>query len=245
MTVDRMAVIRQLRAWGVECFTRAEWGSPREADGSYARRRGTHPMPAGPASCHFLHITVTRDSDTIREGKAGARQVEGYGYSTPPMVSYQDLVTNEGRYFQGQDYGTKGTHTVNDKDVPGFPRDLNLYGYACALMQNVGDEVTDRQVEVIARVFAAREIAGLVKRGAPVYPHRKFAAKSCPGDKAMARLGEIARRKTSLVDSHFAAQEPTRVSRARDLLNAVLRDLDPASPRARRLREALKILPRR
>lgn len=203
-------IIPTLRGWGVECFTRSEWGSPREADGSYARRRSTHPMPPGPADFHYLHITVTRDTDLVREGKAGARQVEGYGYSTPPMVSYQDLVTNEGRYFQGQDYGTKGTHTVNDKKVPGFPRDLNLVGYACALMQNVGDEVTDVQVDVVARVFAARELAGLVKRGAPIYPHRKFAAKACPGDKAVARLDEIRRLKDHYVRT--AQQEDDTMS---------------------------------
>lgn len=184
-------IVPALRAAGVECYTRTEWGSPRQRDGSYSRRRHTHPMPAGPARFHFLHITVTADSDTVREGADGARQVEGYGYSTPPMVSYQDLVTNEGRYFQGQDYGTKGTHTVNDKAVAGYPRDLNLYGYACALMQNVGDDVTDEQVRTVALVFAARELAGLVRRGAPILPHRMFAAKSCPGDKAMARLDEI------------------------------------------------------
>jgi hypothetical protein len=185
------AVLGQLRNAGVECYSRKEWGSPREADGSYARRRSTHPMPPGPASYHFLHITVTGDTDLPDEGKAAARQVESFGLSTPPMVSYQDLVTNEGRYFQGQNYGTKGTHTVNDKNVPGFPHDLNLHGYATAIMQNVGDAVTDRQVDVIAMVFAAREIAGLVQRGAPIHPHRTFANKACPGDKAVARLPEI------------------------------------------------------
>lgn len=187
------AVIDQLRAAGVECFTREEWGSPQEQAGKYAERARTHPMPSGPADFHFLHITVTADTDTVLEGAAGARQIERYGYSSPPMVSYQDLITNEARYFQGQDYGTKGTHTVNDKAVPGYVRDLNLRGYALALMQNVGDEVTDEQVALAAMVFAARELAGLVRRGAPILPHRMFAAKSCPGDKAIARLPEITR----------------------------------------------------
>jgi hypothetical protein len=189
--VNTDAVIAQLRAAGVECYNRTQWGSPRERDGSYARRRQTHPMPAGPADYHFLHITVTDDTDLPAEGKEAAQKVETFGFSTPPMVSYQDLVTNEGRYFQGQDYGTKGTHTVNDKKVAGFPLDLNLHGYAVAIMQNVGDRVTDVQVDVIAMVFAARELAGLVKRGAPIYPHRKFANKLCPGDRAVARLDEI------------------------------------------------------
>lgn len=203
--MNRSAVIEQLEAWGVECYTRTEWGTTREA--AYVARRRTHPMPVGPADFHFLHITVTRDSDTIREGMAGARQVETYGYSNPPMWSYQEGVTNEGRYFQGQDYGTKGTHTVNDKNVPGFPRDLNLVGYACALMQNVADEVTDVQVDVVARVFAARELAGFVNVGAPIYPHRKFAAKSCPGDLAMLRLDEIRRLKNHYVQTAHHQQE--------------------------------------
>lgn len=192
-------LIPALRAAGVECYTRSEWRSPREADGSYRRRETTHPMPKGPALYHFLHITVTDDTDLPVDGKAGARKVESFGLSTPPMVSYQDLVTNEGRYFEGQSYGVKGTHTINDKDVPGFPHDLNLFGYATAIMQNVDDEVTDRQVDVVAMIFAARELAGLVKRGASIYPHRKFDWKSCPGDKAVARLPEIIRLRNKYV----------------------------------------------
>lgn len=196
---DRLAVINALRQAGVECFTRDQWGSPAERSGAYVRRRSSHPMPGGPARYHYLHITVTSDTDTVAEGAAGARQIEGYGYSTPPMVSYQDLVTNEGRYFQGQDYGTKGTHTVNDKGIAGYPKDLNLYGYATALMQNVGDEVTDEQVRLVAMIFAARERSGWVRKGAPIYPHRMFAYKACPGDNAVARLDEIKRLRNQYV----------------------------------------------
>lgn len=204
---ERSDVIDLLRAAGVECFTRAEWDSPRERDGSYSRRRSTHPMPSAPAAYHFLHITVTADTDTVQEGEAGARQVESYGLSTPPMVSYQDLVTNEGKYFQGQDYGTKGTHTINDKNVPGFDNDLNLRGYATAIMQNVGDEVSDEQVRLVAMVFAARELAGWVRRGAPIHPHRTFAWKSCPGDKAVARLDDIKRLRDQYVRDGLPNQQ--------------------------------------
>jgi hypothetical protein len=194
-----MTVISRLRRAGVECYTREQWGSPRERDGSYARRRLSHPMPNGPAPYHFLHITVTADTDTKLEGAEGARKVESFGLSTPPMVSYQDLVTNEGRYFQGQNYGVKGTHTINDKNVPGYPNNLNMYGYATAIMQNVDDAVTEVQVQVIAMIFAARELEGLVRRGAPVFPHRKFDWKLCPGDKAVARLPEIIKLKNQYV----------------------------------------------
>lgn len=194
---QRNAVIRKLRAAGVVCLNREQWGS--RALGSYIKRRSTHPMPPAPAKYHFFHLTVTPDTDTVAEGKAGARQIEGYGYSTPPMVSYQDLLTNEGFYFQGQDYGNKGTHTVNDKNVPGYSKDLNLEGYAFALMQNVNDEVSDIQVQLAAMVCAARELTGWVRKGAPVLPHRTFAYKSCPGDKAMERLDDIRRLKNRYV----------------------------------------------
>jgi hypothetical protein len=196
---ERSAVIEALRAAGVPCYSRSQWGSPREADGSYARRVSTHPMAATPARYHFLHLTVTPDTDTVAQGAAGARQMEGFGYSTPPMVSYQEMITNEGRYFQGQNYGVKGTHTVNDKDVAGYPQDLNAYGYACALMQNVGDAVTDAQVRLAAMVFAARERTGWVAKGAPILPHRMFAWKECPGDRAVARLDEIRALRTKYV----------------------------------------------
>jgi hypothetical protein len=184
-----MSVMARLKAAGVEVYSRAEWGSVRPA--AYAKRRTTHPMPEGPAPFHFLHITVTPDTDTVLEGKAGARKVESYGLSTPPMVSYHGLVTNEGKWFEGQNYGVKGTHTINDKNVPGFPHDLNRYGYALAIMQNIHDAVTETQVQVLAMGFAATELDGWVVRGAPIYPHNKFANKLCPGDKATALLGRI------------------------------------------------------
>lgn len=205
----RNAVIKQLRKHGVTCLTREEWGSARLW--AYIARRKTHPMPKAPAKYHFLHITVTADTDTIPAGKLGAQKVESYGLSTPPMVSYQDMITNEGIYYQGQDYGTKGTHTINDKNVPGFPNDLNLEGYALAIMQNVDDPVTDRQVIVAAMVFAAREIAGWVRKGAPIYPHRKFAAKACPGDRAVARMDEIERLKNYYVE-HGLPRDAERLS---------------------------------
>ena len=216
-------VYDRLRAAGVEVYDREDWGSPQERAGAYARRRRTHPLPAGPAAFHFLHITVTRDTDTVKDGAAGARQIEGYGYSSPPMVSYQDLVTNEGRVYEGQDYGTKGTHTVNDKLVPGFPKDLNLAGYATALMQNVADQVTDEQVRVVAMIFAARELAGVVRRGAPIYPHRKFAWKSCPGDKAVARLDEIARLRTRFVREGLPA--PARPKRTEQTIQELTEEI--------------------
>lgn len=221
-----MTIIKELRAAGVECYTRTQWESPQQKAGAYRRRRRTHPMPKGPARYHFLHITVTHDTDTLAEGAAGMRQVEGYGYSTPPTVSYQDCVTNEGRYFEGQNYRVKGTHTINDKDTVGYPHDLNAYGYATALLQNVGDDVTEVQADLVAMIFAARELKGLVAKGAPVLPHRLFAWKSCPGDKAMVWVDWIVERKNHYVthglpvnpDLRFHLERAREAAESGDLL---------------------------
>lgn len=226
-----MTVISRLRKAGVEVHTRSEWGSPQQKAGAYRKRRRTHLMAEVTAKYHFLHITVTSDTDTVQQGAAGARQIEHYGYSSPPMVSYQDLITNEGRYFEGQNYRVKGTHTINDKNVPGFPHDLNAHGYALALMQNVGDAVTDIQVDVAAKVFAARELEGLVVRGAPVYPHRKFAYKSCPGDKAMERLDEIVALKNKYVREGMKTVRKTKLRKTPDSpVRVVEVNCDSATP---------------
>lgn len=222
-----MSVIARLRAAGVECYSRAEWGSVRPA--AYTKRRSTHPMPAGPAKYHFLHITVTPDTDTVLEGFNGARKVESYGLSTPPMVSYHGLTTNEGKWFEGQSFGVKGTHTINDKNVPGFPHDLNLWGYAQAIMQTVNDAVTDVQVRVLAMAFAAAELDGYVVKYAPIYPHRKFDWKECPGDKANARLGEIQRLKDSYVRNGLPGKPANTTGDDMPLTTA---DLDAVQARA-------------
>lgn len=225
-----MSVLERLRDAGFEVHDRDDWASPQQKAGAYARRRTTHPMLVSVARYGFLHVTVTPDTDTIPEGAAGARKIETYGYSTPPMVSYQMLVTNEGRIFEGQNIGVKGTHTINDKNVPGYPRDLNGYGYAVALMQNVGDEVTDEQVRAVAACFAAMKIDGSMERDAPILPHRMFAPKSCPGDRAMARLPEIRTQTAKFVTDGLPRRLPdvTRVSKARDDVREALQRLDAA-----------------
>lgn len=212
-----MTVLQRLRDAGFQVYTREQWGTAREY--AYQARRSSHPMPAGPARYHFLHITVTADTDTIAEGFMGARQVESYGLSTPPMVSYQALVTNEGRIYEGQNWGTKGTHTINDKSVPGYAYDLNYQGYAVAIMQNVQDDVTDAQVEAIAAVYAAVELEGLVQRGAPILPHRMFAWKECPGDKAVARLDDIKRLRDQYVQQGLG-KEPGMAAEDVEKVNA-------------------------
>lgn len=233
-----MSVVDRLQAAGFEVYTRQQWKSPREADGSYARRKRTHGI-TGPVPYHYLHVTVTPDTDTVQQGAAGARQIEKYGYSTPPMVSYQMLVTNEGKIFEGQNYGVKGTHTVNDKRISGFPEDLNRQGYAVALMQNVNDAVTDAQVRAVAACFAAAELEGYVKRGAPIFPHRKFAAKSCPGDKAVARLAQIERLKNEMVRQGLKEEDmplsPQDLKKVEEVVKAAIdgNQLDVGKPKPR------------
>lgn len=204
-------VISRLREAGFKVKTHEQWGS-KQRD-VYAWRLRNKPVDV-PVRYGFLHITVTN-----KHGDEGARLVEeigmerfGTGCSYNWMV---DHVTHT--IYQGQFLEAKGAHTLNEKGVQGFPYNLNYWGHAVAIMGDVEDPVCDKCVELIAAIFAAEQLQNVMVKGAHIYPHRTFAAKSCPGDKAVARLTDIHDRVTLMVKEQ-ALRPPTLVEKANDLL---------------------------
>ena len=88
---------------------------------SYQRRRGTHPSRrARRSSTSSTHRD--RGHRHTRGGCPRGGAVEVFGLSTPPMVSYQDLVTNEGRYYEGQSYGARAPTPSTTVTCPTSPR---------------------------------------------------------------------------------------------------------------------------
>lgn len=155
-----------------------------------------------PADYLFGHITVTPDPIDLPANEAAAwRVVEKIGgarFGWHVGISYNTGVMQSGRLWEGQPMGRRGAHTVNDKDVPGFPYNLNVYGRAIALCQNVQDPVRDDQVDAVAQWTAAMRRTGMATKAAPLLPHRTFAYKGCPGDLMVARWGEA----TKLADHY-------------------------------------------
>jgi len=186
-----------LAAQGLDIVTREEAGAVQ----SYTSERTVDPV----ASWLFLHLTVTADpADNPGAEAAAWRGVEAIGQQRFGIgFSYNAGAMQSGRGYEGQPLTRRGAHTVNDKNIPGYPTSLNYGGRAVALVQNVGDPVTDAQVDWIARWGAACKGAGLVARDAPWFGHRDFAFKSCPGDIGYARLPEI----RQLTEQYVVLQE--------------------------------------
>lgn len=174
-----------LGAQGLDIIEREQWNAVQ----SYTSDRTVEE----PVRWFFLHISVTPDpADTPSAEAAACRQVEAIGQSRFGIgCSYNAATMQSGRLYEMQPLTRRGAHTVNDKDIAGFPTSLNYAGRACVLVQNVQDAVTDAQIDSAARWAAAQIRAGYARPDAQWFGHRDFAFKSCPGDAGYARLPEI------------------------------------------------------
>jgi hypothetical protein len=161
-----------------------------------------------PATRLFLHISVT-NPNAYSSNDAHARAIEAIGIGRFPNtgISYNELVMPGGHLYEAQPMGRRGAHTVNDyrrsactlSGCPsnGYPLtapswNLNFNSRACCLARNIIDPVSDADVDAAARWGAAGKLTGMVDRAARWHGHRCVAAKECPGDKAWARLDDIA-----------------------------------------------------
>ena len=178
--------IQRLRAAGYKIRTRGEWGSKELPN--YAWRLRTKPVDF-PVSYGFVHISVTKE-----HGDAGMRLIERIGQDRfGTGCSYNWVVDHKTDHtiYLGQPLAAKGAHTVNEKGLGHFPYNLNYHGHAVAFMGMVEDEVCDECIDTIAAIFAAEKLEDVMRIGDNIFPHRKFAAKSCPGDKLYARMRDI------------------------------------------------------
>lgn len=172
-----------------------------------------------PARVFFLHLAVIRDPlDATAAEDQRMRTVEAIGQQRfggsreSAGISYNAAVFNTARWvYEGQPLGRRGAHTVNNRNIkvcdtrgcPGrgrsIPRgvdddgvNLNTVGRALVLPQMESDDVTDGQVDLAARWAATLIRRGLAFHDTRWHGHRCVdAEKSCPGDKAFARLPEI------------------------------------------------------
>ena len=225
--------IQRLRHGGYKIRTKEQWGSKHLP--LYGERLRSKPVDL-PVRYGFVHITVT-----TKHGDEGMREIEDIGYQRfGTGCSYNWVVDHKTDHtiYIGQPLMAKGAHTVNDKRVKGFPYNLNYFGHAVAFMGMVEDKVCDECVDTIAAIFAAEKLEDSLVIGDNLFPHRKFAAKSCPGDKLYDRMRDISDAVKRKVDQgnvavgaahrkpapkkapakKAAPHNPSRVELARDLL---------------------------
>jgi len=191
------AFVAALRARGVVVLEHDDWGA-RHAD-EYRQRLTTRPhalLPGKPVDTIWHHITVTFDHGPLSgDFKTDLRTVEGIGFQRfGSGISYNILVDANSpfpRVALGQFLEAKGTHTVNDKDVPGFSHDQNAVALGIAWIGMPGDTLNAAAVEAIIQAEAALIEVGACTTTYDCVPHSLVAAKDCPTDELRDRLPQI------------------------------------------------------
>jgi hypothetical protein len=112
-------------------------------------------------------------------------------------VSYNWVVDmTTGMVAVGQPLDAKGTHTVNDKGVPGYEFDLNRYSRAIAVLGMPATKLSKGAERSIVKLLRSMRVEGAITRDFEYLPHSKFAAKDCPCDSTRDRMVAIHARST-------------------------------------------------
>jgi hypothetical protein len=191
---------RLLAEQGLEIRTREQYGARQD----YRSDRDCDV----PAVAFFLHIAVVDDpGDLLGTEDEVARKIEDIGETRfGSGWSYNAAAFNTGRLYEAQPLTRRGTHTVNTYRraqcrihggsllAPASSSgDLNnnVNARALVLPQDVGDPVTDAQIDSAARWAAAQILSGLALPSARWHGHRCVTNKACPGDRAFTRIPEL------------------------------------------------------
>jgi hypothetical protein len=219
---------------------RDQWG----ATGAYTDPRAV----VTPALGFVQHIAVVTDSsDLLGTERQVMRTIEKIGWARFPNTgySYNAAAFNSGRMMEGQPFGRRGAHTYNDENLStcttsGCPsrgqplkfdgagsdrRNLNYTHRAVVFPQQTSDPVTDAQVHGSARWAAAHILSGLAVTGARWHGHRCVSAKSCPGDRAWARMDDIADLTATYVRNGLPGDDmtPEESAQLAAIANAIVR----------------------
>lgn len=190
-TINQRVIARARNRYGLRVYDRSQWGS--RYPSVYETRRRTKPA-LQPADTVWQHITVTLDhGDLTGHFFTDVRTVERIGYERfGSGCSYNWLVDmTTGDVAEGQPLDAKGTHTVNDKDVPNFSYDQNYAARAIAVVGMPGDKLSAKAARSIAGLLAAMMDEKAITTHFDYVPHSLVAWKDCPCDPTRDRMGAI------------------------------------------------------
>jgi hypothetical protein len=181
-------VVRSARRRGITVRGRRAWGSRQPH--VYAWRR-IFRRARTPADTVVQHITVTHPKPI----ELAAREVERIGMERfGSGVSYNFLVHMQtGEVAVGQPLDAKGTHTLNEKRVPGYSYDQNLVARAIAVIGMPDTPLSAKAQSAIEGLLAAMIAEKAITPGFDYDPHSKFAWKDCPCDPTRDRMPDILR----------------------------------------------------
>lgn len=177
LTLTQRVVRTARQKYGVDILTRDQWSAQYEE--VYAWRRVNRKVTTLKADTVVQHITVTRPTGNF---PADVRTVEKIGYERfGSGVSYNFVVNMAtGQVAVGMPLDAKGTHTVNDKDVPGFSYDQNAVARAIAVLGMESTPLSPKAQRAISGLLAAMIDEGAATETFDYVPHSLFAYKDCP-----------------------------------------------------------------
>ena len=196
MTANLQArVVRNARQRGATVLTRAQWGSqyPEVYRWRTRNRRVTRIL----ADTLVNHITVTFDTGPLTgDFKRDMRTVERIGYERfKTGFSYNfGIDPTTGMIGVGMPLVAAGSHTINEKGVPGYSYNQNYVARAFAWVGMPGMVPTARAKEAAADLICAMIEEDALTRGHDFLPHSFFAAKDCPTQPGRDAMPEIHRR---------------------------------------------------
>lgn len=186
-------VLRNARKRGLTVYSRRQWGAGFRNLAVYQWRRVNRRhnlIPKKPVDTVVQHITVTHRTGDF---KRDMRTLHDIGVSRfGSGVSYNwvvDMVT--GKIGLGQSLDAAGTHTINDKNMPGFSKNQNYVAIAIAVLGVEEDHLSPVAKLAIAELIAAHVDEGYVTKGFDYLPHSFFAAKDCPCDSTRSAMVDI------------------------------------------------------
>ena len=187
-TLTNDVVQRAKTAYNVPILTRKEWGST--MSGTYEYRRKNNPVKVLKADTLVHHITVTRPSGDFKNDMRLIEQIGWVRFKSGFSYNFgQDMTT--GVIGVGQPLDAKGTHTINNKDVPGFSYDQNAVARAIAGIGMPETGFSKQAMESCAGLMAAMMDVGALTEGFDYLPHSFFAYKDCPCDPIRNKMHEM------------------------------------------------------
>lgn len=206
-------VVSLLRKMGFDVKTHANWGSRYE--GLYRQRRISRPFEF-PADFAASHISVTVDDGlTTGDFYTDMQELERIGFQRfNSGVSYNWVIDlDSGMIGEGQYLDARGAHTVNNKNIAGFPNNLNGECHAIAAIGMPGNKPSKLFNRSFAAILAAEQRLGFMRSKAPIYPHSMFAYKECPTPAIASQLPTI----RAMVPYILVAQKGLSVSEAANI----------------------------
>lgn len=185
-------VVRDARRRGVKVYSRRAWRCPNPAIYGWRRKFKPHALcPEHPADTLWQHISVTHGTNI----KYDMRVLHRIGMDRfNSGVSYNFAIDMEtGEVGLGQALDAKGTHTINNKNIPGYSRDQNAVSHAICFIGMPGDVPSRKAIVAAGKLMAAMVSKKALTKNFDYNPHRMVAWKDCPTDAVVNVMYDILR----------------------------------------------------